>query len=123
MAKDWSAPTAPIPVQNRVNRFGDVLIAAALILITAPLMALVYLAIKLESGGPVVYKIPHRGPGGDSVLLLNFRTSTQPTSGAIWWSGERETRVGQFLRYTRIEQLPQLFDLLRGDMTMLGLRD
>ena len=123
MAKDWSASSAPTSAQDRVNRIGDVIIAAALILITGPLMVLACLAIKLESGGPVVYKIPRLGPGGHPVLLLTYRilTSTQHTSGAI--RRQRETQVGQFLRYTRIEQLPQLFNLLRGDITMLGSRD
>jgi lipopolysaccharide/colanic/teichoic acid biosynthesis glycosyltransferase len=120
MERDWSAPSAPISGQDTVHRIGDVLIALGLILLTGPLMALVCMAIRLESVGPLLYGLPRLGPGGKPFRLLKFRTVREPGRDAVWHRGECETRVGRFLRYTRIEELPQLFNLLRGDIALLG---
>lgn len=102
---------------------GDVIIAAALILITAPLMAMVCLAIKLESAGPAIYEVPRLGPGHTPYAELTFRTTMHEENPRFWRAGERETQVGHLLRYTRVEQLPQLFNLLWGDIKLLGSGD
>jgi lipopolysaccharide/colanic/teichoic acid biosynthesis glycosyltransferase len=118
--RDWFAPNAPTLAQVRLARIGDVIIASALILFTAPLMALVCVALKLEDGGPIFDTVPSFGPGSQLFGPLKFRTTKPP---AVRHSGECETRVGQVLRYARIEELPQLFNVLRGDVRLLGPTD
>src|SRR4051812_25241621 len=102
MDRYWSAPSAPLLARDRVARIGDVVIALGLILFTGPLMALVCLAIKLESDGPIFYKIPRLDAGGRPFSLIQFRT-TLHDSQAIAGVSDRETRIGPFLRFTRID--------------------
>lgn len=108
---------------DRLARAVDLLIASALLGFTFPLLALVALAIKLDSAGPVFCHQPRVGLDGRRFLMLKFRaTEGDPDSQSrpIGDWGTRETSVGQFLRYTRIEDLPQLVNVLRGEMTLTG---
>ena len=98
---------------------GDVLIGCALFAITLPLFALLTSAIKLDSPGPVYCRNPRLGCAGSSFYLLKFRTTNhdpQPISGR----SARETRVGRLLRYTRIDELPQIINLARGEIRLIG---
>ena len=110
--------------QEWAKRLGDFVIAGALIAFTLPLMAIVAVAIKCDSPGPVFYR-KERADTDGRFSALKFR-STIHCSGLdtrLIRDAEREvhvTRVGRFLRYTRIEQLPQLINVLRGEMTCLG---
>ena len=104
-------------------RAANLAIAAALIVFTSPLMAFAALAIKLDSPGPVLHRQPRLGPDGRRFFVLRFRTMThdpERASRPVWDRGARETGVGRFLRYTRIEDLPQLVNVLRGDMRLIG---
>ena len=98
-------------------RIGDIVIACALGLLTLPLFALIALAIRVENSGPVFCSRPRLLPDGRRVSLVRFRTK-----GATGPTGYRgfETHVGSLLRYTRIEHLPQLINVLRGEMTLTG---
>jgi lipopolysaccharide/colanic/teichoic acid biosynthesis glycosyltransferase len=98
---------------------GDVLIGCTLFAITLPLFALVALAIKLDSLGPVYCRNPRLGRRGSSFLLLKFRTTTHDAQ-PIWGRTTRETRVGQLLRYTRMDELPQIINVARGEMRLIG---
>jgi lipopolysaccharide/colanic/teichoic acid biosynthesis glycosyltransferase len=103
-----------------MKRIGDLAIACALIALTLPLMATVALVIKLDSAGPVLTR-EARTCGGRRVAVLKFRTTMQqPQRGrsALPWQ-EQLTRVGRFLRYTRIVDLPQLANVLRGEMSLV----
>ena len=102
---------------GRLLRIGDIVVACALGLLTLPVFALVALAIRLESSGPVFCRCPRRLPDGRRVSLVNFRTTSD--TGPTEYRGF-ETHVGSFLRYTRIEHLPQLINVLRGEMTLTG---
>jgi lipopolysaccharide/colanic/teichoic acid biosynthesis glycosyltransferase len=98
---------------------GEVLIGCMLIGITLPLFVFVALAIKLDSAGPVFRRNPRLGRDGSSFSLLKFRTTTfdpQP----IWGRSAGETRVGQLLRYTGIDDLPLVINLARGEMRLFG---
>ena len=106
-------------LEDRVLRIADFLLAAALIVFTFPLMMFVALAIKLESPGPVLYRQPRVGQDGRQFTPLSFRT-TPPVAEQGWNPSARETRIGEFLQYTRIAHLPQLVNVLRGDMTLVG---
>ncbi|MDH7478905.1 MAG: sugar transferase [Syntrophomonadaceae bacterium] len=109
------------------KRILDVTLAAIMIILTFPLMVIVAVAIKLDSPGTVLYKQKRVTEGGREFLLYKFRTMI---TGAEKMSGPvlakkgdpRVTRIGRFLRSTRIDELPQLFNVLRGDMSIVGPR-
>ena len=96
-------------------RVGDILIAVTLILFTLPLIGLVSLAIKLDNNGPVFVWHPRLGPDGRRFFAMKFRT-TEHERG----SWDRETRVGGLLRYTRIDELPGILNVLLGDIRLIG---
>jgi lipopolysaccharide/colanic/teichoic acid biosynthesis glycosyltransferase len=101
--------------------------AAVLLVLTAPLMLLAALAVKLNSSGPVFYSQIRLGRGGRPYNIYKIRTMThncETKSGACWsTSGDpRITPVGRFLRRTHIDELPQLWNVLRGDMSLVGPR-
>jgi lipopolysaccharide/colanic/teichoic acid biosynthesis glycosyltransferase len=100
-----------------MRRLADVFIAWVLLVITSALMIIVALAIKLESAGPVLERHERIGRGG-RFQMLKFRTAiNEPRLVA---AGTREmTQIGQFLRHTRIEHLPQLINVLRGEMSII----
>jgi exopolysaccharide biosynthesis polyprenyl glycosylphosphotransferase len=109
------------------ERLLDLAVASPLTLLAAPLIGLGALAIKLSGGGPVLYRQRRIGEGGkafDIVKLRSMRTDAE-TSGQATWSGagdDRVTSVGRFLRRTHIDELPQLANVLRGEMSLVGPR-
>jgi lipopolysaccharide/colanic/teichoic acid biosynthesis glycosyltransferase len=99
-----------------VKHLGNFAAACALILLTLPLMALVALAIRCESCGPVFERRPRLAPGGRRFDLLTFRTTAcDPDCALPSWA--QPTGVGSFLRYTRIDALPRLINALRGEIS------
>ena len=100
------------------------MIASALGVFAAPLIAFIGLAIKLDSSGPVFCRQPRIDLIGRRFFVFKFRTvmhdPERASSGLRGDRHARETRVGEFLRYTRIEDLPQLINVLRGEMTLIG---
>ena len=112
---------------GRLKRTIDLLVAACLIVLTLPLMLLVSLAIMIETGAPVVYVQERVGQGGRVFRLYKFRSMRQDAEAngqAVWaQQGDRRiTRLGRFLRQTRLDELPQLFNVLAGDMSLIGPR-
>ncbi|WP_290871858.1 TIGR03013 family XrtA/PEP-CTERM system glycosyltransferase [Aquabacterium sp.] len=115
------------PVRIVIKRLFDILSSGALILLTLPLMLLTMLAIRLESKGPIIYRQERVGLGGKGFMCLKFRsmrTDAEKDGVAVWASknDSRITRVGAFIRKTRIDELPQLFSVLSGEMSMVGPR-
>jgi sugar transferase (PEP-CTERM system associated) len=109
------------------KRFFDLVAASALLLVTWPLMLLVAACVWLESGGPVLYRQTRVGESGNAFELAKFRsmrTDAEKDGVARWAStnDDRTTRVGRFIRSTRLDELPQLFNVLRGDMSFVGPR-
>lgn len=93
----------------------------ALLVLTLPLLAFVAVAMKLDSPGPVFTSQSRIGPYGRLFPLLSFRTMCHEGSlGRSWKPFRRETRVGRFLRYTRIADLPRLINVIRGEMRLFG---
>jgi exopolysaccharide biosynthesis polyprenyl glycosylphosphotransferase len=124
-------------VDFAIKRSFDLLGAALLILLFAPLMGLAALAIKLSSRGPVLYRSWRPGIGGRPFECLKFRTMVagaehlqdqleehNEVGGAIFKIrfDPRVTRVGRFLRRWSLDELPQLFNVMRGDMSLVGPR-
>ena len=109
------------------KRSSDVVLSLVLLLFTLPLMFFTYLLIVLESPGPALLRQERIGLGGHPFVLLKFRSmvSDAEKDGLARWasSGDpRITRVGRFIRKFRIDELPQLINVLRGDMSFVGPR-
>ena len=109
------------------KRFFDLVVATTLLLLTWPLMLIVGVCVWLESGGPVFYRQMRVGESGHAFELTKFRsmrTDAEQDGVARWAStnDDRTTRVGRFIRSTRLDELPQLFNVLGGDMSFVGPR-
>ncbi|MBX5483736.1 MAG: sugar transferase [Myxococcaceae bacterium] len=108
------------------KRLFDVTVAAILLVLAAPLMLLIAVAIKLDSKGPVFYRQERTGLDGRSYRLWKFRSmrTDAEKDGAVWakQNDDRVTRVGRFIRRTRMDEIPQVFNVLNGDMSFVGPR-
>ncbi|WP_198383013.1 TIGR03013 family XrtA/PEP-CTERM system glycosyltransferase [Roseomonas sp. KE2513] len=109
-----------------LKRALDLTVSAALLVFVAPTLIVVALAVKLDDGGPVLYHQDRVSRGGRVFRILKFRTMrTDAERGGAVWAAEsdpRITRIGSLLRRTRLDELPQLFNILRGDMAFVGPR-
>jgi putative colanic acid biosynthesis UDP-glucose lipid carrier transferase len=101
------------------ERLGDLVVAGAVIAATLPLMVLAACAIRFEGPGAILRPEERIGPSGRRFFALKFRT-TLGQAETNSYRYEELTWVGQFLRYTGIEDLPQMFNLLRGDVSVLA---
>jgi sugar transferase (PEP-CTERM system associated) len=114
-------------VGNTVKRVFDLTASAALLVLTLPIMLIVALCIYLESGLPVLYRQRRVGQGGRVFTLFKFRSMRvdAESSGTPYWASpddERNTRVGRFIRKWRLDELPQILNVLRGEMSFVGPR-
>src|SRR5439155_1232024 len=118
-SKDFRASRA----HDALARAGGVLLACAGLVVSAPLVLLIALLIKLDSRGPVLFVHERVGLGGRRFRLLKFRTM-YPSGGATSeWVRDNEsriTRLGRFLRRFRLDELPQFVNILRGDLNLIG---
>ncbi len=125
------------PFQRLVKRAFDLVVTTLALFPALPLMALIALAIRLDSGGPVLFKQKRVGEGGRLFTMYKFRTMvvgaealqeqllTRDAEGHLLHKradDPRVTRVGRFLRRTSLDELPQLFNVLRGEMSLVGPR-
>jgi sugar transferase (PEP-CTERM system associated) len=109
------------------KRVFDLVASALLLVVASPLMLLTAIAVRLESPGPVIYRQERVGLGGRSFMCLKFRSMRNDAErdGVARWATKndaRVTRVGKFIRKCRIDELPQLFSVLRGEMSLVGPR-
>ena len=113
--------------KNGLKRVLDCAIAVPAMLVAAIPMALIAIVIKLDSPGPVVFRQRRLGKNGKEFDMLKFRSmclnAEHTGSGMYSEKGDkRVTRVGKFLRATSLDELPQLINILRGDMSLIGPR-
>jgi sugar transferase (PEP-CTERM system associated) len=113
--------------RETVKRFFDVATSGALILMTLPVMLVTALCIYLEDRGPVLYRQDRVGQGGKNFTIFKFRSMHKNAEhdGRPRWAGandDRTTRVGRVIRKLRIDELPQILNVLRGDMSFVGPR-
>jgi lipopolysaccharide/colanic/teichoic acid biosynthesis glycosyltransferase len=103
------------------RRLGDLAAACSLIAFTLPLMAIVAIAIKCDSTGPIFERQQCIGIGGRRFEALNFRTTLHAVEDVDrgWHRAPQMTRLGPYLRYAGINALPQLFNVLRGEMSII----
>jgi lipopolysaccharide/colanic/teichoic acid biosynthesis glycosyltransferase len=106
------------------KRLFDLVGAAAALLLLAPLLALLALLIKLDSPGPAIFRQERVGRHGRPFRIHKLRTMAHGAGGSPLTVGDdaRITRVGRWLRRTRLDELPQFVDVLRGDMSLVGPR-
>ena len=110
-----------------MNRAADLVLAAFGLVASSPLMALIALAIRLDSPGPVIYRQRRVGKDGEEFDLYKFRTM-RPGSDPVWigiaieTGDPRVTRVGRLLRRLSLDELPNLVNVLRGEMAVVGPR-
>ena len=115
------------PAVHAVNRAADVALAGLGLVVTSPLLAAAGLAVKLEDGGPVLFRQTRVGKDGKDFELLKLRSmvvdAERTGAGHAVDRGDRRiTRVGRLLRRTSIDELPQLWNIVRGDMSVIGPR-
>jgi len=104
---------------DQMRRLADLVIACVLLVVTSPLILLVALAIKWEGPGPIFDKQTCIGRGGRRFQMLKFRTIEHDPEHTVPIWAHKTTQIGEFLRYSRIEALPQLINVLRGEMSMI----
>ena len=115
------------PVLTATKRVGDILAATIGLLLAAPIMGMVALAVRLSSPGPALYHQERVGQRGRTFTVHKFRsmrTDAEAATGAVWAQANdtRVTPVGAFLRKTRLDELPQLWNVLKGEMSLVGPR-
>lgn len=107
-------------------RFFEIVISGVGVLVLSPFFLLLALAVKLHDWGPVFYRAKRLGKNGKPFLLYKFRTmvpNADRLGSAITSAGDsRITRVGKLLRRHKLDELPQLFNVLKGDMSLVGAR-
>lgn len=114
-------------LQQAVKRVFDVTSALLLFIVTLPILLATAVAVKLESPGPIFYRQERVGLNGKSFMLMKFRSmrADAEKDGVPRWAAEndsRVTRVGKFIRKTRIDEIPQIFNVIKGDMSFIGPR-
>jgi len=119
--------SATSPFYKYTRRVLDITFASIGLALAAPLCATVALLVKLESRGPVLYSQERVGRNGRPFTIYKFRSmraDAEAASGPVWASGEdpRITRVGRWLRRLRIDEIPQLWSVIRNDMSLVGPR-
>lgn len=109
------------------KRFCDFTVSLLALIILSPLFAIVAIAIKAESKGPVIFKQERLGRGGKVFLIYKFRSmcvgAEHTGTGQYSFAGDpRVTKVGKILRATSIDELPQLINVIKGEMSIVGFR-
>lgn len=118
----------PVPEYMFVKRVGDILLSCLTLVITSPVFLVTALVIKLSDGGPVIYKQKRLTLNGKVFDIYKFRsmkTDAEKDTGAVISSGAEDPRVtkfGRFIRKVRIDELPQLINIIKGDMSIVGPR-
>lgn len=109
-----------------MRRLTDIIISLLLIIASSPVMLITALIIRLDSPGPAIFKQQRIGKDNKPFTIYKFRTMYVGTpdvaKSLIDRNDSRITRIGRFLRKTSIDELPQLFNILKGDMTFIGPR-
>lgn len=113
--------------QRRVKRMIDLIAASVLLILLSPVIALISLMIKLETRGPLIFSQNRVGKDHTSYRMYKFRSmvdKAEKDCGPVWaeCNDHRITRVGRYIRWLRLDELPQLWNVLKGDMSFVGPR-
>jgi sugar transferase EpsL len=122
-------PQVSDPVMNqrpgrRVKRWIDVVLASAALVLLAPVMTVVAVAILVTQGRPILFRQRRPGYLGRPFTIVKFRTMRAPRPGETWYRTDerRLTRLGRFLRTSSIDELPELWNVVNGEMSLVGPR-
>ncbi len=110
-----------------IKRTADIIVSLLALIILSPVFLITAIAVKVESKGPVIFKQERLGKGGKVFKIYKFRSMCQNAehTGSGVYSGKGDTRVtkvGRIIRATSIDELPQLVNILKGDMSLIGPR-
>ena len=119
-------PNDPGPIYHLTKRFIDIICSSILILLSGPVWVLLAIAIRMESRGPIFFRQTRVGKNGKPFEILKFRSmkvdAPKYARSPLEQTDSRITRVGRFLRKTSLDEVPQLINVLRGDMSLVGPR-
>jgi exopolysaccharide biosynthesis polyprenyl glycosylphosphotransferase len=112
---------------SAAKRVEDILLSGAALLALAPVLALIALGVRVSSPGPALFRQRRYGLDGRDIVVYKFRTMTVAEDGALAFTAvkkgdARVTRFGQFLRRTSLDELPQFWNVLHGEMSLVGPR-
>ncbi|WP_290516103.1 sugar transferase [Alcanivorax sp.] len=121
---DFLAEAASLPIATPMKRAMDILGAAAGLFILTPVILVLGLLVRRKHGAPICFRQERPGKGGKSFEMIKFRTMTDERGegGELLPDAERLTSFGQFLRSTSLDELPELWNVLKGDMSLVGPR-
>ena len=109
-----------------IKRISDVILSLAILILIFPLMALIALAVKLESPGPFIFKQRRYGLDGEQIMVYKFRSMAVIEDGELIRQAQKNdtriTRLGRFLRRTSLDELPQFINVIQGRMSIVGPR-
>lgn len=105
-----------------IKRILDLIVALALLILFIPLFTIVSIAIKLDSKGPVFFKQSRTGLNGKNFDIIKFRSMAENNDIFDFKRGDEITKVGRVLRKTSVDELPQLINIIKGDMSFIGPR-
>lgn len=113
--------------EKKVKRIMDVVISLIILVLTFPVTSVISLLIKIDSPGPILYKQLRSGLNGEEFYIYKFRSMRQDAeklSGPVWSqkNDPRITRIGRFIRKVRIDEIPQMINVLKGEMSLVGPR-
>ena len=112
-----------LKIQLVLKRFIDIVLSLIGLLMLSVPFVLISLVIKLSSKGPVIFRQPRAGKGGNPFTLYKFRTMVVGAAdGFVQNNDPRVTRVGRLLRMVSLDEIPQLWNIIRGDMSLVGPR-
>jgi len=120
-------PQLAKPWEMQLKRLMDIIISAVVLTLNIPVIIITAIAVKLDSPGPIIYSQKRVGKGGKEFTIYKFRSMVQDAekhTGAKWAekNDPRVTKVGRFLRVSRIDEIPQFFNVLIGNMSLVGPR-
>ena len=122
---EWNINTTKI-YYLRLKRFIDLMLSSIFLIVTTPIMVLMLIVIKFDSKGPIFFYQERLGLKGKAFKIMKFRTMIQgaENNGPAWTNHNdpRITRVGKFIRKLRLDELPQLWNIIRGEMSFIGPR-
>ena len=123
----YRKPSGIFGKQGAIKRFFDVFLSLVALVLLSPLMALIAICIKLGDGGPILHKQERYTSGGRIFEILKFRSmipNAEDSCGPVFasYQDRRLTKVGRVLRNSKLDELPQLINIIRGDMSLVGPR-
>lgn len=109
-------------VYKVVKRIMDFLLSLILLIVLSPVMLIVAIAVKIDSKGPVLFKQERSGKNNEIFKMYKFRSMVATNNVHDFKTGDKLTRIGKFIRKTSLDEIPQLINILKGEMSFIGPR-